>query len=203
MRVKIRDLKTGYTQEKVFRTDERVPKAAVDNRTFQYLYNDGDLYHFMDQETYDEKLMSRDSLGDAANFLTDGLEVEMLVFRDEPVSAQLPTAVQLRIDETGPGVQGRHRHRRGQEGGAGDGARGQRAALSEYRRHDQGRHAHVGVHRAGQRLGGLHQAPDQRTGESGDRPRRAPGEIGVGAGGEVHVVEARLDDALHRESPPP
>ena len=106
MRVKIRDLKTGYTQEKVFRTDERVPKAAVDNRTFQYLYNDGDLYHFMDQETYDEKLMSRDSLGDAANFLTDGLEVEMLVFRDEPVSAQLPTAVQLRIDETDPGYKG-------------------------------------------------------------------------------------------------
>ena len=106
MRVKIRDLKTGYTQEKVFRTDERVPKAAVDNRTFQYLYNDGDLYHFMDQETYDEKLMSRDSLGDAANFLTDGLEVEMLVFQDEPVSAQLPTAVQLRIDETDPGYKG-------------------------------------------------------------------------------------------------
>ena len=106
MRVKIRDLKTGYTQEKVFRTDERVPKAAVDSRTFQYLYNDGDLFHFMDQETYDEKLMSRDALGDAANFLTDGLEVEMLVFQDEPVSAQLPTAVELRIDETDPGYKG-------------------------------------------------------------------------------------------------
>ena len=106
MRVKIRDLKTGYTQEKVFRTDERVPKAAVDSRTFQYLYNDGDLFHFMDQETYDEKLMSRDALGDAASFLTDGLEVEMLVFQDEPVSAQLPTAVELRIDETDPGYKG-------------------------------------------------------------------------------------------------
>ncbi len=106
MRVKIRDIKTGYTQEKVFRTDERVPKAAVDSRTFQYLYNDGDLFHFMDQETYDEKLMSRDALGDAANYLTDGLEVEMLVFQDEPVSAQLPTAVQLRIDETDPGYKG-------------------------------------------------------------------------------------------------
>lgn len=106
MRVKIRDIKTGYTQEKVFRTDERVPKAAVDSRTFQYLYNDGDLFHFMDQETYDEKLMSRDALGDAANFLTDGLEVEMLVFQDEPVSAQLPTAVELRIDETDPGYKG-------------------------------------------------------------------------------------------------
>lgn len=106
MRVKIRDIKTGYTQEKVFRTDERVPKAAVDSRTFQYLYNDGDLFHFMDQETYDEKLMSRDALGDAANYLTDGLEVEMLVFQDEPVSAQLPTAVELRIDETDPGYKG-------------------------------------------------------------------------------------------------
>ncbi len=106
MRVKIRDLKTGYTQEKVFRTDERVPKASVDSRTFQYLYNDGDIYHFMDQETYEEKLMARETLGDAANFLTDGLEVEMLVFREEPVSAQLPTSVELVIKDTDPGYKG-------------------------------------------------------------------------------------------------
>ena len=106
MRVKIRALKTGYTQEKVFRTDERVPKAAVDSRTFQYLYNDGDLYHFMDQETYEEKLMARDTLGDAANYLTDGLEVEMMVYQEEPVSAQLPTSVELLIKDTDPGYKG-------------------------------------------------------------------------------------------------
>ena len=106
MRVKIRDLKTGYTQEKVFRTDERVPKAVVDSRTFQFLYSDGDMFHFMDSETYEERLMSRDELGTAASYLTDGLNVEMLVYQDQPISVQLPTSVELKVTETDPGYKG-------------------------------------------------------------------------------------------------
>lgn len=106
MRVKIRDLKSGYTQEKVFRTDERVPKALVSSRNFQFLYQDGDIFHFMDGETYEEKLVARSTIGDRAYYLTDGLEIEMLVFEDEPVSADLPTAVDLKIRETEPGYKG-------------------------------------------------------------------------------------------------
>ena len=106
VRVKIRDVRTGYTQEKVFRTDERVPKAAVDSRTFQFLYAEGDLYHFMDGETYDQKVIGKDALGNTALYLTDGLEVGMLVFQDEPVSAELPITVDLRIAETEPGYKG-------------------------------------------------------------------------------------------------
>ncbi len=106
IRVKIRDIKTGYTQEKVFRTDERVPKAAVDSRNFQFTYREGDLFHFMDGETYEDKIMSVDRLGDVVNYLTDGLTLEMLVFQEEPISAELPTSVELRIADTDPGYKG-------------------------------------------------------------------------------------------------
>ena len=106
VRVKIRDVRTGFTQEKVFRTDERVPKAVVDSRVFQFLYADGDLFYFMDGETYDEKILSRESLRAAVPYLTDGLEVEMLVYEDEPISLELPTTVDLKIAQTDPGYKG-------------------------------------------------------------------------------------------------
>ncbi|MEE9284442.1 MAG: elongation factor P [Dehalococcoidia bacterium] len=106
VRVKMRDVKSGYTQEKVFRTDERVPKANVDSRAFQFLYNDGDLFHFMDGHTYEEKIIARDALGAAPDYLTDGLSVQMLVYKDEPVSVELPITVDLRIAETDPGYKG-------------------------------------------------------------------------------------------------
>jgi elongation factor P len=106
IRVKIRDVKTGYTQEKVFRTDERVPKASVDNRNFQFTYRDGDLYHFMDGETYEDKIVSADTLGGVVDYLIDGMTLEMLVFEEEPISAELPVSVDLRITETDPGFKG-------------------------------------------------------------------------------------------------
>ena len=106
IRVKIRDVKTGYTQEKVFRTDERVPKASVDSRRFQFTYREGDLYHFMDGETYEDKIVSADTLGGVVNYLTDGLTLEMLVFQEEPISAELPVSVELRITDTDPGFKG-------------------------------------------------------------------------------------------------
>ena len=106
VRVKLRDVKSGNTQEKVFRTDERVPKADVDSRTFQFLYNDGDLFHFMDGDTYEEKVLSRDALGDATDYLTDGLSVQVMVHNEQPVAVELPTTVDLRIEETDPGYKG-------------------------------------------------------------------------------------------------
>lgn len=106
IRVKIRDVKTGNTQEKVWRTDDRVPKAAVDNREMQFLYADGDLYHFMDNETFEEKILSKDALGSAAGFLMDGMMVETVVFKEQPISVQLPTSVDLKVAETDPGFKG-------------------------------------------------------------------------------------------------
>lgn len=106
MRMKLRDVRSGNTKELVYRTDDKVAKAAVENRTAQYTYNDGDMFHFMDMETYDEKLITRQNLGDTAKYLTDGMEVELLLLRDEPLSVQVPNAVDLKITQTDPGFKG-------------------------------------------------------------------------------------------------
>ena len=106
MRMKLRDVRTGNTRELVYRTDDKVARAAVENRPAQYTYNDGDLYHFMDMESFDEKIMARQTLGDTAKYLTDGMEVELLLLRDEPLSVQVPNAVDLKVTQTDPGYKG-------------------------------------------------------------------------------------------------
>lgn len=106
VRVKMRDVKTGFTQEKVWRTDDRIPKAAVESDEFQFLYNDGDLYHFMDNGTFEEKVVQKKVIADAAPYLTGGLVVDMLVFQGNPISISLPTSVDLKIATTEPGYKG-------------------------------------------------------------------------------------------------
>ncbi len=106
VRVKMREVKTGFTQEKVWRTDDRIPRASVSSSQFQFTYNDGDLYHFMDNGTYEEKIVQKPILGDAAPYLTAGLVVDMLVYQDEPISISLPTNVDLKIVDTEPGFKG-------------------------------------------------------------------------------------------------
>ncbi len=106
MRMKLRNLATGYTQDRTFRMDERVAKAAVESRPAQYTYNEGDMYHFMDQETYEEKLANKGTLGDAAYYLTDGLELQLVMYKDQPISVQLPITVDLKVADTEPGFKG-------------------------------------------------------------------------------------------------
>lgn len=106
MRIKLRDIRTGYTQDRTFRTDERVTKAAVENRQGQFLYNDSDLYHFTDMETYEEKILSGETLGDTKHYLLDGMDVELVMYKEQPLSVELPIIVQLRITETEPGFKG-------------------------------------------------------------------------------------------------
>ena len=106
MRMKVRDVRTGNTRDLVYRTDDKVAKAAVENRTAQFTYNDGDMYHFMDMETYDEKLMTRASLGDTAKYLRDGMEVDILLHGDQPLSVQVPNSVELKVAQADPGYKG-------------------------------------------------------------------------------------------------
>ncbi len=106
MRIKMRDVKTGNTKEVVYRTDDKVAKAAVENRDAQYTYFDGDLYHFMDSETFDERIISAKTLGDTAKYLKDGMAVELLLHGEEPLSVSLPVNVDLKIARTEPGFKG-------------------------------------------------------------------------------------------------
>jgi len=94
VRMKLRDVRTGNTRDIVYRTDDKVARADVENRTAQFTYNDGDLYHFMDAETYDEKIMSRNALGDTARYLVDGIPV------------QLPVTVEMKVTRAEPGFKG-------------------------------------------------------------------------------------------------
>ncbi|MBM4405837.1 MAG: elongation factor P [Chloroflexi bacterium] len=106
MRMKLRNVATGATTEKVYRTDDKVPKAVVESRAGTFLYADGDMYHFMDGETYEEKAIPSELLGESVKFLQDGMPVEMVVYKERPISVTLPITVDLKIVEAEPGFKG-------------------------------------------------------------------------------------------------
>lgn len=106
MRTKLKNMKTGAISERTFRTEEKLPKAEVEDRKAQFLYHDGDVYHFMDTESFDQFTMGDKQLGEASGFLKEGMIISLLLYHGEPVDVALPTFVELRVVETDPGVRG-------------------------------------------------------------------------------------------------
>lgn len=106
VRTRLKNVKTGSTVERTFRAGEKLERATVDNREMQMLYNDADGYHFMDNETYEQTALNADQIGDAANYLKDGMNVELLTFDDSPLGIELPLNVELRVTYTEPGFKG-------------------------------------------------------------------------------------------------
>ncbi len=106
MRTKLKNMKTGAISDRTFRTDEKLSKAEVEDRKVQFLYQDGDVYHFMDTQSFDQFTMGEKELGGATGFLKDGMIISVLFYRDEPVDVVLPTFVELRVVETDPGFRG-------------------------------------------------------------------------------------------------
>lgn len=106
MRTKLKNMKTGAISDRTFRTDEKLPKAEVEDRKVQFLYHDGDVYHFMDTQSFDQFTIGEKELGGATGFLKDGMVISVLFYRDEPVDVVLPTFVELRVVETDPGFRG-------------------------------------------------------------------------------------------------
>ncbi len=106
VRTKIRNVRTGSVVEKTFRAGEKVERVTIDNREMQYLYRDGDDYVFMDNETYEQMHVGSAALGDTASFLVDGAAVQLRMHGDEIVGSELPAAVELKVAETEPGIQG-------------------------------------------------------------------------------------------------
>ena len=106
IRIKAVNLRTGAILEKTFQSGERVQDIRLDYHTVQYLYNDGELYHFMDLETYDQPAISKSILGDAANYLTENLEVKLTFYEGEPLDVELPTSVDLNVVEAEVAVRG-------------------------------------------------------------------------------------------------
>jgi elongation factor P len=106
IRVKLRNLRSGSTLEKAFSSSDRVEDIRLDKRNVQFLYADGDLYHFMDSDTYEQPVLSAKLLGDAIRYLTDNLILTLLVYEGEPIEVELPTTVDLEVVDAEPGYAG-------------------------------------------------------------------------------------------------
>jgi len=106
MKTKIKNIVSGAVQEKSFRSGDSFKVPDMDRKNMQFLYKDDIGFHFMDMETYDQYDLSKDQMGEAANYVKDQQEVNILYFNDEPMGVELPTAVELTVTETEPGVKG-------------------------------------------------------------------------------------------------
>ncbi len=106
IKTKLRNLRTGATIEKSFQSGGRVQDVRLDTHQVQFLYRDGDLYHFMDTETYDQTALSAETLGEHAQYLKEGITVELLTYDNQPIDVELPTTVDLKVVETAPGYKG-------------------------------------------------------------------------------------------------
>ncbi len=106
VRVTIRNLQTGTTVERVFFADDRFEYVRLELREVQYLYNDGDLYYFMDTETYEQPALNAETLGDGIYYLKEGMTLHISMHEGRPVEVELPVTIDLEVTETEPGVRG-------------------------------------------------------------------------------------------------
>jgi len=105
-RLKLRDIRDGHTIEQTFQSSEKFVRARLDYRSMQYLYNDGDLYYFMDEENFEQIPISANQLGDALSYLKEDMSVQVSSYKGELVGVELPISVELQVIETEPGFKG-------------------------------------------------------------------------------------------------
>lgn len=106
VRLKLRDIIGGHTIEQTFQSDDKFKRARLEYRRMQYLYNDGDLYHFMDEENYEQIPLNSSKLGDAINYMKEGMSLEISSYKDEIIGVELPITIELEVTQTDPGFKG-------------------------------------------------------------------------------------------------
>lgn len=106
IRVKVRNLRSGATYEKTYNGGERVEDISLDHSEAQYLYNDGNLYYFMDTETYEQPALNQEALEDVIPYLTENMVVKISTYQSEPIEIEIPITVDLEVVETEPGFAG-------------------------------------------------------------------------------------------------
>ena len=151
MRMKLRDVRRGDIIERTFQAGEKWPRVRVERVAMQYSYAEGDLFYFMNTETYDQVPLTRDQVGEAMNFLAENGTCDVLFLGDEPIGIELPASVVLKVAQSDPGHEGRHGDRRDEARDDGDRARRQRTAVRQRRRQAPDQHGHRRV--PGARLG--------------------------------------------------
>jgi elongation factor P len=105
-RCKLRHLETGSVLDKTFKSGEKIEPADVETRSMQYIYPDGENFVFMDSTTGDQLFLGGDAVGDARQWLTDGMTVEVTLLGDRPIGIEIPAHVELQIVKSEPGVKG-------------------------------------------------------------------------------------------------
>ena len=106
VRTKLKNIKSGGVVEKSFRPTEKFDAAHIERKDMQYLYADGDMYNFMDNETYEQIALSEDQVGDSLKFVKENDNVKMLSHNGEVFAIEPPLFVELEVTETEPGVKG-------------------------------------------------------------------------------------------------
>jgi elongation factor P len=106
IQVRMRNIRTSTLADHKFRAEEDVERAVLDEREMQYLYNDGDLYYFMDTSTFEQIHITSEALGDSKNYLVADAIIRVEFYDVEPVGIELPATVDLVVKETVPGIKG-------------------------------------------------------------------------------------------------
>lgn len=106
VRVKFRNIRSGALSDQKLRSEDFVERAILDERQMQYMYKDGDSYHFMDTETYEQLHISAEALGDSVNYIIPEAVIAVEFYGSEPVGIELPVTVDLKVTDTVPGIKG-------------------------------------------------------------------------------------------------
>ena len=106
VRVKFRNIRTGTLSDQKLRSEDSVERATLDERAMQYMYRYGDAFHFMDTESYEQLHISEEALGDAVNYIIPDAVISVEFYGSEPVGIELPVTVDLKVEDTAPGIKG-------------------------------------------------------------------------------------------------
>jgi elongation factor P len=106
VKLKLRGVRSGNFTERNFQSGDKVTTVFLEHRPVQYLYSDGDLYYFMDNESYEQIMLTSVQIGEGTNYLKEGLMLEILTCKGDTVTIELPYSVELQVTETEPGFKG-------------------------------------------------------------------------------------------------
>jgi elongation factor P len=106
VQAKMRNIRSSTLTDHKFRSEDDVERATLDEREMQYMYKDGDSFHFMDTATYDQLHINAEVLGDAANYIIPEATIRVEFYGTEPVGIELPQTVDLKVEDTVPGIKG-------------------------------------------------------------------------------------------------
>jgi len=106
IRIKARNIRTGSNIERTFQSGDRVQDISLDFHNCAYLYSDGEFYYFMDNDTFEQRALTSDTVGENAGYLKDGLVVKLTFYNDEPLDIELPLTIELEVVEAEMAIRG-------------------------------------------------------------------------------------------------